>query len=109
MTDKIVVLVTCGSEHEAARLAHALVEERLAACVNVHASPVRSVYRWKGKVEQADERLLMIKTTQERLGALTLRITELHAYEVPEVLVLSVEDGADRYLDWLAENARATG
>ena len=99
-TDARIVLTTCGERAAAEALARALVEERLAACVNL-VPGVHSIYRWEGKVETADETLLVIKTTAERLGTLTLRITELHAYEVPEVLVLEAEGGEHRYLEWL--------
>ena len=101
MTDARIALTTCPNRVDAEALAGALVEERLAACVNL-VPGVHSVYRWEGKVETADEVLLVIKTTADRLGTLTLRITELHAYEVPEVLSFAVEDGASRYLEWLA-------
>lgn len=103
MTEARLVLTTCPNRVDAESLAHALVEERLAACVNL-VTGVHSIYRWEGKIETTDEVLLVIKTTRDRLGTLTLRITELHSYEVPEVLVASVEDGAARYLEWLAES-----
>ena len=97
----VLVLTTVHAAFDAAALARELVEMRLAACVNILPG-FTSIYRWEGKVETRDEVLLVIKTTQARLGTLTLRISELHAYEVPEVLVASVEDGASRYLEWLA-------
>jgi periplasmic divalent cation tolerance protein len=104
MTDKIVVLVTCGSRKEARRIARALVEKRLAACVNEIGAPVRSVYRWKGKVETAEEFLLVIKTTKRRFAGLRDAVRELHSYDVPEIIALPVMKGSREYLDWIAES-----
>jgi periplasmic divalent cation tolerance protein len=104
MTDKIVVLVTCGSRKEARKIARALVEKRLAACVNEMGAPIRSVYRWKGKVETAEEFLLVIKTTQKRFPALREAVRELHSYEVPEIIALPIVEGSRAYLDWIAES-----
>ena len=104
MTDKIVVLVTCGSRKEARKIARSLVERRLAACVNEIGAPVRSVYRWKGKVETADEFLLVIKTTRTRFAGLREAISELHSYDVPEVIALPVVEGSPAYLDWIVES-----
>ncbi|HEY1342494.1 MAG TPA: divalent-cation tolerance protein CutA [Bryobacteraceae bacterium] len=100
MTDKIVVLSTCASEEEAERIARALVEARLAACVNVTAR-VRSVYRWQGAVETADEWMLVIKSSRDRFEALRAVLEKAHSYEVPEVIALPVVDGAKNYLNWL--------
>ncbi len=86
----------------AARIARALVEEQLAACVNV-VPAVRSIYRWEGKVCDEAETLAVIKTTAERYAALAARITELHPYQVPEVIALPLADGHPPYLAWLAE------
>jgi periplasmic divalent cation tolerance protein len=104
MTDKIVVLATCGSQKEARKIARALVERRLAACVNEIGAPVTSVYRWKGKVESAKEFLLVIKTTKKRFAALRKAIRELHSYEVPEIIALPIVEGSRAYLDWIAES-----
>jgi periplasmic divalent cation tolerance protein len=98
--DIVLVLVTCPDEDTAGSIAHALVDERLAACVNVTAQ-VRSIYRWQGKVEDARERLLIVKARSDRLKALAERLVELHPYEVPELLVLPIEQGLDAYLDWI--------
>ena len=103
MTDKIVVLVTCGSAREAKRIAQALVERRLAACVNVFSTRVRSTYRWKGKVETAAEYLLLIKSSRKRFPALRREVERLHSYEVPEVIALPIAEGSSAYLRWLAE------
>lgn len=101
MTDKIVVLSTCASAEEAARVARALVEKRLAACVNV-LSGVRSVYRWKEAIEDEEEVLLVIKTSRALLDELKGEIERLHSYEVPEVIALAVVDGSERYLAWMS-------
>ena len=100
MTDKIVVLSTCASAEEAQRMARALVEKRLAACVNVMPG-IRSVYRWKDAIEDEEEVLLLIKTSRVLLEELREEIERLHSYEVPEVIALSVVDGSERYLAWM--------
>jgi periplasmic divalent cation tolerance protein len=104
MTDKIVVLVTCGSAKEARKIARAVVEQRIAACVNIVATPVQSVYRWKGKVESAKEFLLIIKTTKARFAALQDAVKRLHSYDVPEIIALPIAAGAATYLIWIAES-----
>jgi periplasmic divalent cation tolerance protein len=95
-----VVLTTAGSDEQAETLARALVERRLAACVNI-VGQTCSVYRWKGKVEREAEQLLVIKTTADRLPRLREAIRELHSYELPEILALDVAGGDDEYLEWL--------
>ena len=104
MTDKIVVLVTCGSKKEAERLASAVVEAKLAACVNILSAPVQSVYRWKGRVERAKEFLLVIKSTQEKFAALKREIEKRHSYDTPEIIALQIAAGARDYLKWIAES-----
>jgi periplasmic divalent cation tolerance protein len=101
MTGTRLILVTASPRAEAKRIAHALVEERLATCVNLIGG-VHSVYRWKETVETADEVLLLIKTRQEKVDAVRTRVHELHSYEVPEFLVLDIADGSSAYLDWIA-------
>lgn len=96
----MIVLTTVGAGAEAETLARTLVDERLAACVNV-LPPMTSVYRWQGAVEQATEHQLVIKTDASRVAALEARLRQLHTYEVPEFLVLPVSGGADAYLAWL--------
>lgn len=98
--DVVVVLVACPDEEVAGTIARALVEERLAACVHVSAAG-RSVYRWKGGVEEARELLLVVKARGDRLDALAARIVALHPYAVPEVLALPVARGLAPYLAWL--------
>jgi periplasmic divalent cation tolerance protein len=99
----VIALTTMPAESNAEILARTLVERRLAACVNVLA-PMQSIYRWHGAVEQTAERQLLIKTTADRLADLKLAIAELHPYEVPELLILSVADGGDAYLQWMRES-----
>jgi periplasmic divalent cation tolerance protein len=98
-----IALTTLPVDHDAAALAQALVEEKLAACVNILPA-MQSVYRWKGAVERAEERQLVIKTTGSRLSALEARIRALHPYDVPEFLVLPVHSGSDDYLSWLSDS-----
>jgi periplasmic divalent cation tolerance protein len=104
MTDKIVVLVTCGSAKEAQRIARALVEQRLAACGNMLEGPVRSIYRWKGKVQSANEYLLVIKTSRKRFAAVRDAVKGLHSYDVPEIIALPIAEGSPDYLKWIAES-----
>lgn len=96
-----LVFCTCPDTASARRIADAVVGERLAACVNLVPGLV-SVYRWQGKIEQAGEILLLIKTTQDRLPALTARLTELHPHELPEVLAVEADAGLPAYLEWVA-------
>jgi periplasmic divalent cation tolerance protein len=107
MTDKIVVLVTCGSKKEARKIAQALVQRRLAACMQEIGVPVRSMYRWKGRVESANEVLLLIKTSRKRFSAVSTLVKKLHSYEVPEIIALNIADGSREYLDWITSNVRA--
>src|SRR5258708_6952209 len=102
----VVVLVTCGSRREAARIARAVVTGRLAACVNILGAPVDSVYRWKGKLEASREVLLIIKSSRGQLNGLRHEVERLHSYEVPEFIVLPIVAGAPRYLAWLAHALR---
>jgi periplasmic divalent cation tolerance protein len=108
MTDKIVVLVTCASAREARSIARKLVERRLAACGNVFESPVRSIYRWKGRVESAREFLLILKTSRKCFAALETAIRKLHSYDVPEIIALPVTVGSPPYLRWLSESVAAS-
>lgn len=100
MTDKLVAFSTCGSGEEAERIARGLVEARAAACVNI-VPGVRSIYRWKGVVEDAGEWLLVIKTTQERFERLRSELVRLHSYETPELIALDIRDGLPAYLGWI--------
>lgn len=100
MTEKIVVLSTCGSEEEAVRIARRLVEGRVAACVNL-IPRIRSIYRWQDKVEDATEWMLLIKTSRDRYDALSTVLEATHSYELPEILALPVVAGSANYLAWL--------
>ncbi|MGA2463129.1 MAG: divalent-cation tolerance protein CutA [Thermodesulfobacteriota bacterium] len=102
MPECIVVFVTCGSEEEALKIAHSLVEERLAACVNL-VSPVRSIYRWEGKIWDEKEWILFIKTQKERFEELEKKVKSLHSYSVPEIIGLPIVEGSSSYLQWLLE------
>ena len=101
----ILVLCTCPDESVAVRIATALVEERLAACVNRFPG-VASTYRWKGEVHHDSEHLLLIKTTIERFDALRERIVALHPYELPEVIAVDVARGLPPYLEWIASETQ---
>jgi periplasmic divalent cation tolerance protein len=105
MTDPRVVLTTCGSLEEARHIARALVEQQLAACVNI-VPQVESMYRWKGEVETSTEVLLVIKTTAGAFERLQAVLLKLHSYEVPECLELTVTDGSKAYLNWIGESVR---
>jgi periplasmic divalent cation tolerance protein len=101
----VIVLTTLDARTDAAAFARVLVDERLAACVNV-LPPMTSIYRWKGAVEEDREQQLLIKTTSDRVAALEARFHELHPYEVPEFLVLAVSAGSPAYLEWLGASMR---
>ncbi|MGH8114179.1 MAG: divalent-cation tolerance protein CutA [Rhodanobacteraceae bacterium] len=102
MTKPVLVLVPCPDPETAIRIAHELVEQRLAACVS-RLPGVASTYRWQGKILDDAEVLLLIKTTHERFDAVRARLLELHPYEVPEVIALDIADGHAPYLDWIAQ------
>jgi periplasmic divalent cation tolerance protein len=103
MTDKRIVFTTAGSEDEANKIARHLVERRMAACVNI-VPQITSIYRWKENVEEAREWLLIVKTTAAAFEAVRDAIAELHSYEVPECICLTIEDGTPSYLDWIGES-----
>jgi periplasmic divalent cation tolerance protein len=105
MTDKRLVLTTCGSLEEARSVAQALVERQLAACVNI-VPQIESVYRWRGKVDSATEWLLIIKTTVGAFVPLREALNELHSYELPECIEVAIEDGSAAYLQWIGESVR---
>jgi len=107
MTDKLIVLVTCGSAKEARRIAKAVVEQKLAACVNILDARVQSIYRWKGRIESAKEVLLVIKTSRRRFAVLEKKIRQLHSYDEPEIIALPIVAGARGYLRWIADSVRS--
>ena len=101
MTGPVLAFSTTGAAEDAERIARALVEQGVAACVNVVPGVV-SFYRWKGRLERDAETLLVIKTTGERMDALRAALVALHSYEVPELIAVAIGDGHRPYLDWLA-------
>ena len=103
MSNARIVLTTAGSQEEARKIAHALVERQLAACVNIVPN-IESVYRWQGKVESATEWLLVVKTQATAFERVRDAIKELHSYELPECILLEIADGSEAYLKWLVEN-----
>ena len=105
VSDHIVVFVTCGSEEEALKTGRTLVEERLAACANI-ISPLRSIYRWEGKICDEKEWLLVIKTRQSLFEDLAKRVKAIHSYSVPEIIALPIAEGLPAYLTWISENTK---
>jgi periplasmic divalent cation tolerance protein len=103
MTDHKLVLTTVGSEEEARKIAQALVARRLVACVNI-VPQITSVYRWQGKVENAQEVLLLIKTTADGFVRVRDALQELHSYELPECISMTIDDGSPAYLRWIGES-----
>jgi periplasmic divalent cation tolerance protein len=103
MSDARIMLTTTGSQEEARKIAHALVNRRLAACVNI-VPHIESVYRWQGKVESASEWLLVIKTQSGSYDRARDAIQELHSYDLPECVMLEIAAGSEAYLNWIAEN-----
>lgn len=103
MTDKVVIFVTCSSAEEAGRIARALVQQRLAACVNI-SNPIRSLYRWEGRVRDDPEVLLVIKTARGLFDRVRRAVEKMHSYQVPEVICLPVIDAAPNYLNWLTSS-----
>ena len=102
----MIVLTTLGAQTDAAAFARVLVDERLAACVNILPA-MTSVYRWKEAIEEEREQQLVIKTTSDRVEALEARFHELHPYELPEFLVVAATDGSAGYLEWLDKSTRS--
>ncbi|MFQ5916086.1 MAG: divalent-cation tolerance protein CutA [Nitrospinota bacterium] len=105
MTEYRVVLVTCGNEEEARKIAEALVAENIAACVNFLPG-LTSVYRWEGEVCRESEVLMIVKTREKRLPDLESRVKDLHSYTVPEIVVLPVVAGSREYLEWVKDACR---
>jgi periplasmic divalent cation tolerance protein len=103
-----VAFVMAADEDEAARIGRALVEERLAACANI-VGPVRSIYRWRGAIEDAREFMLIIKTQARLFDRLASRVKELHSYETPEIIALPLSAGWKPYLDWIFESTEVRG
>jgi periplasmic divalent cation tolerance protein len=101
----VIVLTTMGGDDNARRIAHELVDQRLAACVNILA-PVQSVYRWEGRVTEDGEQLLLIKTVRERLAELKDALLAMHPYDVPELVVIEIDKIEGPYLDWLVQSTK---
>ena len=108
MTDKIIVLTNTGSQEQARKIASALVERKLAACVNIIPG-VESTYWWKGRIETAAEWTLLIKTVQTNFEAIREAIRELHSYDLPECIALSIDDGDAEYLTWIRDSVQPRG
>lgn len=104
-TDSIVIFTTCASANEAGKIAHALVAKRLVACANV-ISGVKSVFWWNGKIGEAKEVLLVLKTRRERFPAVKREIERIHSYDVPEIIALPIAVGSKRYLDWIEKSVK---
>jgi len=105
MTDKILVLTTAGSKEEARKIARVLVERLLAACVNV-VPQVTSIYRWEGEIEEAEEFLLVVKTTRAAFERVREAILELHSYDVPECISVAIDGGSVGYLSWIGQSVK---
>ena len=103
MDDNLIVLVTAPHDELANRIATALVEERLAACVNI-VSGIQSIYRWEGAVTRDREVLMIIKTASDRYAEVERRVKELHSYSTPEVIAVRIDQGSVEYLNWLVES-----
>jgi periplasmic divalent cation tolerance protein len=108
MTDKVIVYTTCGNAGDAEAIAQALIDRRLAACVNVLPG-VLSYYRWKGKIENSTEFLLLIKTSRDLVDKVRSEIERLHTYDLPEMIVSPIVDGSPNYLAWMEQVLAGTG
>jgi periplasmic divalent cation tolerance protein len=104
MTDKIVVLVTCGSAKQARKIGRALVEAKLVACANLFEAPIRSIYRWRNRIESAREFLMILKTERGHFRAIERQVRRLHSYQVPEIIALPIERGSRDYLSWVSHS-----
>ena len=105
MTDKVVIMVTASSRRECRKIARRLIDEKLAACVNI-TQPVQSVYHWEGKIEQSKEFLLFIKTKRDLFPQIKTEIGLLHSYHTPEIICLPIIDGSPNYLQWVNDSVR---
>ena len=105
MTDKMLVLTTVGTQEEARKLGRALVERLLAACVNI-VPKMKSIYRWEGEIEEAEEWLLIVKTTRPAFERVREAILELHSYELPECISVTIDDGSVGYLSWIGQSVK---
>lgn len=108
MTDKIVVLVTTANLRESTKIARQLVEAKLAACVNI-TQPIRSIYRWQGKMADEKEFLLIIKSTRELFPEIKAAVSKIHGYQTPEIICLPIIEGSENYLQWLSDSVKRPG
>jgi periplasmic divalent cation tolerance protein len=104
MTQYCLVYITAKDEEEAQIIGKALVEEKLAACVNIH--PIRSIFRWQGEINQEDEMAILAKTRAELANEVISRVKELHSYEVPCIVVLPLETGNPDFLEWISQSTK---
>jgi periplasmic divalent cation tolerance protein len=105
MTDKILVLTTASSKDEARKIGRVLVEQLLAACVSI-VPQVDSIYRWEGEIEEAEEWLLIVKTTRGAFERVRDAINELHSYDVPECISVAIDEGSADYLSWIGQSVK---
>jgi periplasmic divalent cation tolerance protein len=108
VTDKVVIMVTASSRQECDKIARRLIEEKLAACVNI-SQPIQSVYRWEGKIERSKEFLLFIKTKRDLFPQVRAEIALVHSYHTPEIICLPIIDGSPNYLQWVSDSVRPVG
>ena len=106
MTDKLLILTTASNDSEARKIAQMLIERHLAACVNI-IPRIQSVYRWEGKTESAEEYLLIVKTTRNKENEAQAAIRELHSYDLPECISITIEGGSSEYLKWITDSLQS--
>jgi periplasmic divalent cation tolerance protein len=106
VTDKVVIMVTAASRRECRKIARRLIDEKLAACVNI-TQPIQSIYRWEGKIEQSKEFLMFIKTKRDLFPQIKAEIALIHSYHTPEIICLPIIDGAPNYLQWISDSVRS--
>ena len=105
MPDYIVIYITTGSVNEAKKIGRVLVEEKLAACSNI-ISPIRSIYRWQGKICDDKEALMVLKTRKKHFEQIVKRVETLHSYDVPEIIAIPIIEGSSKYMSWLNEETK---
>lgn len=108
MTDKVVIMVTAASRRECRKIARRLIEEKLAACVNI-TQAIQSVYWWEGKIDYSKEFLMFIKTNRDLFQQIKTEISLIHSYHTPEIICLPIIDGSRNYLQWISDSVRAAG
>jgi periplasmic divalent cation tolerance protein len=107
MTDKVVILVTVANRREGRRIARHLVENRLAACVNM-TQTIQSIYRWEGKLVEDEELLLVIKSARPLFPEIKTAITQIHTYHTPEIICLPIIEGSENYLQWMSDSVKGS-